>query len=381
MKGGPFCLASDPIMSEEPQTTAPSESIAFFVSPHGFGHAARISAVLAALRERSAEIGIHIFTTVPKWFFEEALAPPFGYHPIKTDIGLVQKNSLEEDIPATVRALEDFLPFDPNSITHLAERMSRYNIRIIVSDISPLGIAVAKHAGLLSVLIENFTWDWIYDGYSTSSPELARFSPELSQIYKSVDQRIQLEPYCRRVAHSITVPPMSRRPIQSSEEVRSQLGVSGDQPLVLITMGGVSWSFTFLDELRAAEDLLFVVPGGSKQPKRDGNLLLLPFRTRLHHADLVATADVVVGKLGYSTVAEAYRSGTPFAFVSRPRFRESSVLEEFVRQNLLNRQIQSHEFESGAWIADARALSRSKTEAPRQADSAGIVADWLVENL
>ena len=368
-------------MSEKPATKAPSKGIAFFVSPHGFGHAARISAVLAALRERSADIGIHIFTTVPRWFFEEALAPPFGYHPVRTDIGMVQKNSLVEDLPSTIRALEDFLPFDQDSITQLAKTVSRHHISTIVSDISPLGIAVAKKAGLLSVLVENFTWDWIYDGYSSTWPELGRFSSEFSQIYRNVDQRIQLEPCCLRVADSITAPPLSRRPIQTSQEVRSRLGVSGGRPLVLITMGGVSWSFTFLDELRAADDLIFVVPGGSKTPKRDGNLLLLPFRSRIHHADLVATADVVVGKLGYSTVAEVYRSGIPFAFVRRPRFRESPVLEEFVRRHLPHREIESKDFGHGAWIDNARALSRSEKVVPPQTDSAGIIADWLVENL
>ncbi len=368
-------------MYDNPANKAPNTGIGFFVSSHGFGHAARISAVLAALKDRSPEIGIHLFTTVPKWFFEEALASPFGYHPITTDIGMVQKNSLEEDLPSTIRALEGFLPFDPDSITRLAEKVCQHQISTIVSDISPLGIAVAKQAGLLSVLVENFTWDWIYDGYSSTWPELGRFSSELSQIYRSVDQRIQLEPYCLPVADSITVGPLSRRPIQTSEEVRSRLGVSGDRPLVLITMGGISWNFTFLDKLRAAENLVFVVPGGSKRPKRDGNLFLLPFRTRIHHADLVAAADVVVGKLGYSTVAEVYRSGTPFAFVRRPRFRESSVLEEFVRQRLPHREIEIEDFGNGAWIDEARALSRSKKVVPPQTDSARTIADWLVENL
>ena len=29
-------------------------------------------------------------------------------------------------------------------------------------DISPLGLMVAERAGLPSVLVENFTWDWLY---------------------------------------------------------------------------------------------------------------------------------------------------------------------------------------------------------------------------
>ena len=43
---------------------------------------------------------------------------------------------------------------------------------------------------------------------------------------------------------------------------------------------------------------------------------------------------MVVGKLGYSTVAECYRAGTPLAYIRRPHFPESPVLEQFVRTEM-----------------------------------------------
>ena len=63
-------------------------SIAYFVSPHGFGHAARAAAVMSALRRRRPDLELHVFTTVPRWFFDDSLgAVPFSYYPLATDVG------------------------------------------------------------------------------------------------------------------------------------------------------------------------------------------------------------------------------------------------------------------------------------------------------
>jgi hypothetical protein len=51
-----------------------------------------------------------------------------------------------------------------------------------------------------------------------------------------------------------------------------------------------------------------------------------------YHPNLVAASDLVIGKLGYSTIAEVYQAGTAFAYLRRPRFPESPILEAFVRE-------------------------------------------------
>ena len=54
--------------------------IAYFISPHGYGHAARASAVMDAIHDISPSLRFEIFTTVPQWFFEQSLTGPFAYH-------------------------------------------------------------------------------------------------------------------------------------------------------------------------------------------------------------------------------------------------------------------------------------------------------------
>lgn len=116
-----------------------NHAIAYFISPHGFGHAARAAAVMAAIHQLSPTVHFEIFTQVPEWFFAESLTVPFGYHPLLTDIGLVQQNSLIEDLPGTLRRLEDFLPFAPEQLEGLARQLSQLKCDLVICDIAPPG--------------------------------------------------------------------------------------------------------------------------------------------------------------------------------------------------------------------------------------------------
>jgi hypothetical protein len=74
--------------------------LAFFITPHGFGHAARACAVMEALHEREPALRFELFTQTPPWFFEQTLPGLFSYYPLTTDIGLVQETALNEDCSA-----------------------------------------------------------------------------------------------------------------------------------------------------------------------------------------------------------------------------------------------------------------------------------------
>ena len=141
------------------------------VSPHGFGHAARTAAVLAALAELAPETTLEIWSTVPEWFFRDSLGSiRFDYRKSLHDVGLVQRTALAEDLPATVAALGALWRGD--AVEELARELERAHADAVLCDISPLGLAAARRAGLRSILLENFTWDWIYEGYLDAEPRL-----------------------------------------------------------------------------------------------------------------------------------------------------------------------------------------------------------------
>jgi len=83
--------------------------IAFFISPHGFGHAARAASVMEALAQIEPSYRFDIFTTVPAWFFAKSNSFTFKYHRLLTDIGLVQSPCYRSEVKkaSTLQSIPD----------------------------------------------------------------------------------------------------------------------------------------------------------------------------------------------------------------------------------------------------------------------------------
>jgi hypothetical protein len=365
--------------------------IAYFISPHGYGHAARAAAVMMALRERDAAIRFEIFTLVPRWFFEDSLSEPFGYHSLLTDIGLVQKTPLIEDLPETLRRLDSLLPFDGPRIQEIAGQVSRLQCQLVICDIAPMGIAVAREVGIPSVLVENFTWDWIYQGYVEYEPRLAPHISYLQDLFDKANYHIQTEPACQRHTADLTTSPVSRKVRTPAGEIRRQVGIPDTTRTVMITMGGIPWDYTFLEQLTHQDNLYFVIPGAAEQvqvrrnsPDGSGGLALLPHHSDFFHPDLVNACDAVIGKAGYSTLAEVYSAGVPFGYVARPKFRESQVLATFIEQQMQGLAIAETQFRNGRWlslVSDLLALPRIQRLGVAGADQVAHFLDELLDKI
>ncbi len=336
---------------------------------------------MAALHAIDPTFHFDIFTRVPRWFFTDSLRGAFTYHPLLTDIGLVQETALREDLAATVSALNRFLPFRPTVVRDSAAQVVGLKCELVVCDIAPLGIAVARAAGVPSVLVENFTWDWIYQGYQRDEPRISDAITYLHGAFRAADYHIQSEPVCRYGGADLVTPPVSRAPRMLRQATREKLGIPRRAKAVLITMGGIPSEYDFLQRLEEQRGLYFVIPGNGGSARREGNLVLLPHRSEFYHPDLVNACDAVIGKLGYSTVAEVYRAGVPLGYVSRARFRESSVMARFVRRWMNGVAISEAQFLTGDWLRhlpDLLALPRvQRREANGATQAARFIAKLL----
>ena len=325
--------------------------IAYFISPHGYGHAARGAAVMEAISKINPTIRFEVFTQVPRWFFDDSLSENFTYHSLLTDIGLVQESPLKADLVETLRRLNHFLPFDHSGISDLANLLKTLGCGLIICDIAPMGIAVAKEAGMPSLLVENFTWDWLYEEYVKSDGRIAGHIDYLKGIFNAADFHIQTEPVCRRRAVDLTTFPVSRKMRTPAHETRKKLRIPERAKAVMITMGGIGEQYAFLEKLARMKDMHFVIPGASTQVKTHGGLTLLPHHSGYFHPDLINACDAVIGKAGYSTLAEIYYSGVPFGYIVRRRFRESTILESYIQDQMSGLPIAENEFYSGRWLS------------------------------
>jgi len=353
--------------------------IAYFVTPHGYGHAARTAAVMNTIYKRLPGVVFEIYTRVPVWFFNMSNQGAFNYHELATDIGLVQSTSMQEDLAETVRRLDTFLPFDPALLQSLAREIKRKGCEMVLCDIAPLGIAAAAEAGLSSILIENFTWDWIYEGYLAEAPGLAPHAAYLKEVFASAGTHIRTEPACDyRAPADLTTRVVSRHPRNPAELTRQRLGIPQKARLVMITMGGILTQYPFLSRLEQSKEIVFLVPGGSDAYESRGGLVVIPHHSDLYHPDLVEASDLVVGKLGYSTLAEAYSSGIPYVYIPRARFPETPPMSLFARQAMHAVELPEEQFFSGDWLGLLPELLERPRRRPQEPNGADQIGDLIL---
>jgi hypothetical protein len=253
---------------------------------------------------------------------------------------------------------------------------------MIVCDISPLGIKIAEEAGIPSILVENFTWDWIYQEYVDEYAGFREYIRYLETCFNKCDYHIQTEPVCLRRSVDLTSSPVSRPTKTAYHEIREKLGVSDAAKVVMVTMGGIPDQYPFIERLKDFQDVLFIIPGGDTETRTEDNVLFLPHRSDFFHPDLVYASDVVVGKVGYSTLAEIYQAGVAFGYVLRRHFPESAFLADFINSRMHGLSIEADDFYKGGWtdvLQDLLRFPRIKRQYPNGATQISDFISDLIE--
>jgi hypothetical protein len=338
---------------------------------------------LANYRQRPLKL--QILSGTPKWFFESSLSFDFDYQPLETDVGLVQRTPLLEDLSATEQKLTKFYPISESQLQSVSRHIQQPDqLDFVLCDIAPLGIQLAQQWNCPSVLVENFTWPWIYRSYSSRSETLLQMAAYIEELLNQVTIHLQTIPYCHPVDHPqrYTINTIARRPKMTPEQVRDYLQIESQRPLVMASMGGIPDHYECVDALQKLP-YTFILAGSHSKLEWQNNCLLLPHHSDLYHPDLVHASDVLVGKLGYSTLAEVSDAFVGFCYLTRPHFPESPCLQNYVDQHLKASHLSIHDFYAGNWQAaiqsvlngDWSQLNRPSTDGARQA--AQIIHDVI----
>ncbi len=282
--------------------------IAILCSAHGFGHLARQLGVAEALLARGA--AVQVWTAAPPEVVHDYL-PGLEVVPATLDVGIVQSDSLTEDLPATARVLAERTAED--AIDGLADRLrGRYDAAIV--DIAPAALEACRRAGLPAVAAGNFDWAWTYRHYPLLAPWAARLA-----AWQAPHHALQMRPGpdLTGFAGTTEVGVVGRyRPPRRPD------GVRGSDKAVLVSFGGFG--------LHALDALLPRIPGVIWLLAAPMTPLDRPdcrFVTGISYPALVGAADAVLTKPGYGIFAETALAGTGVVFVRRPGFPEAASLE------------------------------------------------------
>lgn len=369
-------------------------AIVWYISGHGFGHASREIEIINALRDRRPDIPIVVRTGAKRWIFDLTLRAPVDFQQTECDTGVVQIDSLRLDGTETVRRAAAFYAgFDARVA---AEREILRSIRpsLVVGDVPPLAFAAARAAGVPSIAIANFTWDWIYEGYEPErhgAPDLVR---QIREACAQADLFLRLPMWggfdMAPPEATLDLPLVARRSARDPLETRKALGLPVDRTLVLLSFGGHGLmglspaAFdTFGDEFVAVITGHLEMSEAAHRSRRgviefDEQAL---YDEGWRYEDLVAAVDVVATKPGYGIIAECAAHETALLYTSRGHFVEYEVLVREMPRYVRSQFIPQEALFAGEWRTYLEKLLSQDRPEPADVTGAAAAAETILARL
>jgi hypothetical protein len=284
-------------------------------------------------------------TTAPRWLLEKYVQGDFLHRPRRLDVGVLQRDSLHMDLPATLAELQDLQARARQLIEAEVNFISTNRVRLVFADIPPLAAAIAQAAGVPCWMASNFGWDFIYQNFGGEFHGVAEW---IAQLYRQCDRLFRLP----------LSEPMSAFPLQDCvgltggdprahpDQLRSEWGLDPQRPTVLLTFGGLGVQGFPYHRLQAFPDWQFIT-FDTDTPDLP-NLLRLNGQT-WRPVDVMPLCSQIVSKPGYSTLAEALKTGTPISCITREGFAEADLLVQGLQQYGKHRVIPQQVFFQDPW--------------------------------
>jgi L-arabinokinase len=204
-------------------------SILYYITGHGYGHAVRSSQVIRSLIERRSDLKVHVRTQVPDWLFS-ALAPAVTCSQRSLDIGIIQKDSLELNVGQTLKACQAIHDRFPTIIAEEAAFIGQRRVQLIVGDIPPLCFELAARSNIPSVAISNFTWSYIYRAYAENYPAFYPLVEQMESCYRKATLALTLPYSCGMdiFPKQEPIPWIARISSLGKQEARAKLALPGE---------------------------------------------------------------------------------------------------------------------------------------------------------
>jgi len=300
----------------------------YYISSHGFGHCSRAIPIIRFLLSKGFKVkaisGKRQIEFLKNFFKEENIS----YTIKATDIGwLFKENGLTLDRNNLINSLRNWLKSFPKLVEDEIEKIEQ-NVQpsIIISDISPLGFAVANRADIFSIGISNFTW---IDQYRNANlPE--DIVEQFEEYYNYCDL------YLRCLFHTPQILGKSYKDIgyivrdydkSKVRKIREEALSSGVKTIVFLGIGAslnIKRKFQFGDDV-----FVFYGMGLNVYAKHK-----LYIGNKLNVQDYIAASDIAIAKPGWSTVTECVNAKVPMIIIKRDIYEDRCILQEIENNEL-----------------------------------------------
>lgn len=371
-----------------------SQAIVFYISGHGFGHASRMIEVINAILEKRPETRVGVRTAAPRWLFDASVKGRITYSHLETDTGVVQVDSLTLDEADSVRRASAFHADMVSRAASETRTLREMDAGLVVGDIPPLASSVGAAAGIPTVQIGNFTWDWIYSDYPRTrlAPNLL---PAVRQAYGKTYMALRLPMWggFQHINNVKDIPFIARHATKSAKEVAKALKLPTTKPLILMSFGAYGLPSLDAEALGKSKKYTIIntanIPLGRRKEleERKGALITLDeqaiYDAGVRYEDLVAAADAVVTKPGYGIISECIANETAILHTPRGHFPEYDVLVREMPKYLRQASIDHETLHSGKWDAHLdKLLAQAKPKGKKpETNGAEVAAEILLHTL
>ncbi len=316
------------------------------ITSHGFGHAVRTASVAAAIQRLCPDILLILVTTIPRWLLESYIPGDFIHRPRAFDVGVIQTDSLTMDKEVTLTKLQQIRSNARSIIASEVDFIRNNRVGLILADIPPLAVGIAKAADIPCWMMSNFGWDFIYRDWGGEFAEIADW---ISEYYGKCDRlfRLPLHEPMTAFTHITDVGLTGGSPGYSTDQLRKNFDLKSPEfKTALLTFGGLgleqipyhnlsrfpNWQFITFDSQAPDLPNLLKIKGHDYRP-----------------VDFMPLCARVISKPGYSTFAEALRLDIPISSVTRSGFAEAAILIEGVQDYGHHQILTPTEFFHGKW--------------------------------
>jgi hypothetical protein len=217
--------------------------------------------------------------------------------------------------------------------------------------------------------------------FGQGRPEQADVIRRIQESYRLADLMIRIAPGIPMEAfHTIVdVGPVAEVTTPDPSLLRAAVGAEAHERIVVVAFGGIALEGLPFDRLARMNGYRFVVSG----PVPDGTERIRSSASLPMAFDpMLASADLIVTKPGYSTVVKAVAYGKPVVYVRRKNFADESVLVDYLHRHGRAVELSADDFTSGRWqdalcAADATPLPGPAPAPTGATEAANLLMGYL----
>lgn len=357
------------------------KTIAYYITPHGFGHAVRSLEIARSLLELDPGLHIIIVSDIPEFLIAQNVGKPLPYRRRRLDVGLVQQDSIRFDLGATLRALKTLHDQQEELIGEEVRFLRSQGVDAVVADIPFLTFHAAHRCGLPTIGISNFTWEWIYSAYAGADPAWDPLVEWTREGYQKCGLFLQLPMHgdCSACPEILDVPLVARRAGLNRKEARGALGCSPEQKAYLIAFSHLDLSPEAQKRIERLDHAVFYYKHPLSYDFANGRSL---DGLDLGYVDVVSAVDGVITKPGYGIVSDCLAHGVPMIYSDRGFFPEYEILVREMKRHLTTVHMPSSALYSGDWDTYIRRMETLPRLTPHIVENgASVCARLILEQL